>query len=130
MRILLDPCKIADVALITFREDGQAMPRYSSNDKKRLFKRADISIEYYNLNQSDFVRARIELRKKMDGLVRDADRYYKKLETGDATNDYAYETTLKALRKMRDKFAPYSSFCMTYLDNHKHEEFMIGVFTS
>ncbi|MDP1667356.1 MAG: hypothetical protein Q8L79_19795 [Methylobacter sp.] len=126
--ILLDPCKAADVALITFKDDGEAMARYGCDAKPRLFQRADISIKYYNLNHSDFVRARIELREKMDGLVRDADKFYKKLETGDATHDHAYETTIKTLRRMRDKFAPYSSFCMAYLDKYRHEDFLVGVF--
>ncbi|MGZ8910749.1 MAG: hypothetical protein ACXW09_12255 [Methylococcaceae bacterium] len=126
--MLLDPCKAADVALITFKDDGEAMARYGYDAKPRLFQRADISIEYYHLNHSDFVRARIELREKMDGLVRDADKFYKKLETGDGTHDHAYEVTIIKLRKMCDKFAPYSSFCMAYLDKYRHEDFLVGVF--
>ncbi len=126
--MLLDPCKAADVALITFKEDGEAMARHNSQANPRLFQRADVSIDYYHLNHTDFVNARIKLRDEMDDLIRDAGKYYKKLETGDGTHDHAYEVTIQKLRKMRDKFAPYSSFCMAYLDKYRHEDFLVGVF--
>lgn len=125
---LLDPCKLTDVALITFKEDGEAMARYNSQTNPRLFQRADVSIDYYHLNHTDFVNARIKLRDEMDDLIRDSDRYYKKLETGDATHAHAYETTITTLRKMCNQSAPYSSFCMAYLDKYRHKDFLVGVF--
>lgn len=126
--ILLDPCKAADVALITFKEDGEAMARYSENIKPRLYQRADVSINYYSLNHSDFVRARIGLRDEMNRLIKSADKYYKKLESGDATNDHAYEEAITLLRKMCKHAAPFSSFCKSYLDSYRYEDFLSGVF--
>ena len=126
--LLLDPCKATDVALITFKEDGEAMPRYGKEKRPKAFARADVSIKFYNINHSDFVNARIELRDQMDGLVNDAAKYYKKLETGDAIHEHAYERVIEQLIDMLDKEAPYSSYCVAYLDRYKHDDFLDGVF--
>jgi len=126
--MLLDPCKVTDVALITFKDDGEAMPRHNREKRPKAFARADISIEFYNINHSDFVKARIALRDIMDNLVVDAAKYYKKLETGDAIHEHAYERAIKQLVDMRNINAPYSSYCIAYLDKHNHKEFFEGVF--
>jgi hypothetical protein len=126
--ILLDPCKLSDVRLITFRENGEAMARENETTKPRQFQRADVSIKYYNLNHSDFVRARILLRDEMNDLLKNAKRFYNKLETGDATHDHAYETTIQRLRSFTNPNAEFSSFCLAYLENFKHEDFIAGAF--
>lgn len=121
--VLLDPLKATDVQLLAFKPDGEAMPRFSEKKHARKFFRADKSIEYYNINHSDFVRSRIDLRDNIDKDVKAAVRYFNKLETGDADNGLAYEEAICRLRKMRDKTAPFSSFSVSYLDSfrHKHE---------
>jgi hypothetical protein len=119
--VLLDPLKATDVQLLQFKQDGEAMPRFSVEKSPRKFMRADMSIAYYNLNHSDFVRCRIELRDIIDKEIKAASRYYNKLETGDADNDLAYEEAIRKLRKMRSKDAPFSSFCVAYLDQYRHK---------
>ena len=64
----------------------------------------------------------------MNKLIKSAGKYYKKLESGDATNDHAYEEAIASLRKMRKHEAPFSSFCVAYLDSYRHEDFLSGVF--
>lgn len=125
---LLDPCKTTDTALLTFKEDGEAMPRHDPKIHQRLFRRADISIKYYHLNHTDFVRARLELRDAMEQNVRAAKKYFNHLEKGDAVNDFAYEEAVATLRAMRKTTAPYSSFCVTYLDQYKYDDEIAGVF--
>lgn len=125
--ILLDPLKATDVQLLQFKPDGEAMPRFSEDKHARKFMRADQSILFYNLNHSDFVRCRIELRDQMYKGVKAAKRYFDKLETGDAVNDLAYEQEICRLRKMRSKEAPFSSFCITYLDGFRHKPEYEGV---
>ncbi len=124
---LLDPCKATDTALLTFKEDGEAMARYGPKPQTRLNRRAEISIKLYNLNHTDFVRARQDLRDDMERLVRSAKRYFEHLESGDAVNDHAYEEAIAALRKMRQPSAPFSSFCVAYLDQYKFNEELAGV---
>lgn len=118
--ILLDPLKATDVHLLQFKPDGEAMPRFSEEKHARKFMRADQSILFYNLNHSDFVRCRIELREQIETDVKAAKRYFNKLETGDADNDLAYEQTICRLRKMRSLEAPFSSFSIAYLDGFRH----------
>ena len=125
--ILLDPCKLSDVRLLTFKEDGEAMPRESFDDKPTLFKRAATSIHLYSLNHTDFVRERLKLRDNLIKLIRDAKKYYKKLETGDAVHEHAYEQTIIKIREAVDKDSEFSSFCLAYIENYKYEESLSGV---
>jgi len=125
--VLLDPLKATDVQLLQFKPDGEAMPRFSEDSSPRKYMRAATSIELYNLNHSDFVRSRIELRDAIEKEVKAAARYFKKLENGDAVNDLAYEETIRRLRKARSEKAPFSSFCIAYLDNFRHKPEYQGV---
>lgn len=125
---LLDPCKTTDVALLTFKEDGEAMPRFSSDTKPRLYRRAHTSINYYHLNHADFVRARQHLRDDIERHISSATKYFQYLEKGNAVNDHAYEEAITALRKMRQPTQPYSSFCAVILDRYKYDEALAGVF--
>lgn len=125
--VLLDPLKATDVQLLHFKPDGEVMPRFSEGNHARKFMRADLSIAFYNLNHSDFVRCRIELRDQIDKDVNAAKRYFNKLETGDADNDLAFEQAICRLRKMRSKEAPFSSFCIAYLDGFRHQSEYEGV---
>lgn len=125
--VLIDPLRATDVQLLQFNSNGEAMPRYSETDSPRKYLRAYISISLYNINHSDFVRARLDLRDAINKDVYSAKRYFNKLEKGDAVNDHAYEETICRLRGMRGKDAPYSSFCMAYLDEFRHKPEWQGV---
>lgn len=115
--ILLDPCKSADVALLTFKANGEAMPRYKKrSDTQRNFLGAEESIKYYNLNHSDFINARIDLRDKIDKCLLNKDIYFSMLETGDSVHEHAFEESLQLLRSMCNNAAPYSSFCIAYIE--------------
>lgn len=126
--LLLDPCKATDVTLITFKEDGEAMPLFDKNHRARAFERADISIVLYNINNSVFVRARLELRDRINSLLGDAKRFFSKLETGDATHAHGYERAIEQLLELIDEQAPYSGFCKAYIENHRHEDWLKGAF--
>ena len=126
--LLLDPCKATDVALITFKEDGEAMPRFNKKSRPRAFKRADISIELYNINNSTFVRARVDLREKINALLKDAERFFKKLESGDAAHEHAYERTIEQLLELTDERAAYSGFSKAYIENYRHQDWLCGAF--
>ncbi len=126
--LLLDPCKVSDVALITFKDDGEAMPRFDEADKPRAYQRADISIELYNINNSTFVRARIELGEKINNLLKDAGRFFIKLESGDAAHAHGYERAIAQLLELTDERAQYSGFCKAYIENYRHEDYLRAVF--
>lgn len=130
--VLLDPLRATDVQLLQFKPDGEAMPRFSEDRHARKFLRADKSIELYSLNHTDFVRERLKLRDRIDRDVNAARRYFNKLEEGDADNDLAFEEAICRLREMRSLKAPFSSFCVAYLDTYRHraeyEEVVEGLF--
>lgn len=125
--VLLDPLKATDVQLLQFKPDGEAMPRFSEDKHARKYMRAEKSISYYNLNHSDFVRRRMEIRDQIDKDVKAARRYFNKLESGDADNDLAYEEAIRRLRTARSKDAAFSSFSISYLDSFRHDEDYEGV---
>lgn len=126
---LLDPCKASDVALLTFKDDGEAMERHDPVTHPRLHRRANTSINYYHLNHTDFVRARQGLRDEMEKQVHSAQIYFKRLEQSDAGNDHAYEEAIESLRAKRQASAPYSSFCVVFLDRYKSDDALVGVFS-
>jgi hypothetical protein len=125
--LLIDPCNAGDVALLTFKDDGEVMPRWSENHQYK-WKKATKSIDLYHLNHSDFVKARIELRDRIEKICGQAKRLFNKLEAGDADHELAYEAALRELLRLRDKRAPYSGFCVAYLDRYRNEDYLDGVF--
>ena len=126
--LLLDPCEAADVALITFKEDGEAMSRFAEEDSVKAYKRADTSIEYYHLNHTDFVKERIKLREDMKVSIKNAKKAFQKIDGGDAFHETTFKSAIKRLRGMRSEKAPYSSFCVAYLDKFKRDKYLAGVF--
>lgn len=125
--LLIDPCKADEVALITFKPDGEAMARHPE-DETYKFKKANLSIKYYNLNHSDFRKARTALRDQIENLRIEAKRFYDRLEDGDADHQTAYSGAITKLRKMRAPDSPYSAFCVAITDAYRSEPAMAGVF--
>jgi hypothetical protein len=68
------------------------------------------------------------LRDEITNQLKLARRYFQKLESGDADHDSAYATAIETLRDMIDVNAPYSSFCLSYVRQYKHDEALCGVF--
>ncbi len=126
--LLLDPCKQADVALLTFKDDGEAMSRFAEAGHKRSFDRAEASIEYYNLNHSDFKKARVAIRDELTRHIENAERFFKKLETGDASHDMAYEGAITDLRNACSSKSPYSSYAIAFLDRYRTSDSLAAVF--
>ena len=115
------------MGLITFRDDGEAMPRISEEEGKKAFTRAEVSIKFYHLNHTEFVKARMRLRDELARLVADAERAFDKLDTGDAFHATTYENAISGLRNMKSEKAPYSGFCVAYLERLRHMPFLAGV---
>ena len=125
--LYLDPCRTTDVGLITYKDDGEAMPTVGEGEGKKAFTRADRTIAAYNLNHTEFVKARIKLRDEMTNLVADAKRAFNGLDKGDAFHAQTYENAIARLRNMVSRQAPYSGFCIAYLDRLRHMVFLAGV---
>jgi hypothetical protein len=128
--LLIDPCNSAEVALITFAENGEATERHNKDKKPMSYEKAHRSILLYHLNHSDFVRERIKIRDRITKLIEDARRYYRKFGTdeSDADADYAYMRAIEELRKTRMEQAPFSSFAIAILRPYQQDESLEGVF--
>jgi hypothetical protein len=130
--MLVDPCNLADVALITFAENGEATERHSEAVKEKSYKKAHNSILLYHLNHSDFVKERIKIRDNLMGQIQDAERYYKKLgtEKDDSDNAHAYERAIEQLRQACNEKAPFSSFAISMLRPYRLQDSLEAVFIS
>jgi hypothetical protein len=127
--LLIDPCDPAEVAQITFAENGEATERHGK-DKPKFYEKAHRSILLYHLNHSDFVKARIIIRDDIIKHIEDAKRYYRKLGTdhADADDDHAYMRAIEQLRQACSEEAPFSSFAIALLRPYRLDESLEGVF--
>lgn len=125
--LLLDPCKAGDPQLLAFAENGEALPRYSEEFRPRAYERARRSIEIYHLNHSDFVAARLELKGHLEELIKRAERFWKRLDEGNADMDAAYSNAMRDILNHIDSNAEYSAFAKMIVDNHRDKEYLAGV---
>lgn len=125
--LLIDPCKPEEVALTTFKEDGEAMPRWGENEPYK-HKKASKSIELYSLNHTDFVKARIALRDQIEEARQQAETFFNRLENGDADHEKAYAIAIKKLRNLQSPNAPYSGYCISLMKRYRNEGYLEGAF--
>lgn len=124
--LLIDPCVAHEPELITFKEDGEAMPRFPVDQAYKHGKAAK-SIELYSINHSEFVTARLELRDRIEKLKKDAKRFFSKLETGDAVHESGYASAIAELARLRSAPAPFSAFCAAMIEPSSHEDYLFGL---
>ena len=124
---LIDPCNADEVAMITFKEDGEAMARFPAEQKYK-HEMAMKSIECYNINHSEFVKARMDVKARIEELRVEAKRLFARLEDGDADHKRSYSEAIKTLRRMRQSKAPYSAFCVAITDSLRGDEALSGIF--
>jgi hypothetical protein len=108
---LLDPKKKADTLLLTFGEDGRAVPTYSKEQHSVSFQRADTSIKLYHLNHPEIGEARLVLCNEVKELVREGDRAFARQEENPAAalvGTESFESVVRRIRAMIDKKAEYS----------------------
>lgn len=124
--LLIDPCIAHEPELIIFKNDGEAMPRFSAEHPYKYVKAAR-SIELYSINHSEFVTERLELRDRIESLKQDAKRFFGKLETGDAVHEAGYESAIKELSRLRSATSPFSAFCAAMIDPASNEDYLFGL---
>lgn len=124
--MLIDPCVAHEPDLITFKNDGEAMPRFSKDHEYKHGKAAR-SIELYSINHSEFVTARLDLRDRIEQLKKDAKRFFGKLESGDADHENGYANAIAELARLRSAPEPFSAFCAAMIDPSSHEDYLFGL---
>lgn len=66
---LLDPCRVEDPSLLSFRQDGYPVPTHDEVLDPWSNERARCSIRHYHLDHGDLVRDRKDLWLRVDNLV-------------------------------------------------------------
>ncbi|MBI1766465.1 MAG: hypothetical protein HYR56_34085 [Acidobacteria bacterium] len=117
--LFLDPCKPQDVALLWYADDGRVIPKFDEKQKPEAFKRADKSIEYYNLNERDIKEARQVLYHKIKELVEQGDYHFEDSFNGVPDADHSLGQVIKSLGELIDKKAEYSAFAKAVIEGFK-----------
>lgn len=117
--LFLDPCKPQDVALLWYADDGRVIPKFDEKQKPEAFKRADKSIEYYNLNERDIKEARQMLYHKIKDLVEQGDYHFEDSFNGVPDADHSLGQIIKSLGELIDKKAEYSAFAKAIIEGFK-----------
>ena len=125
--LFLDPCRAGDPQLLTFAENGEALPRHSETLRQRAYERARKSIEIYHLNHSDFVAARLGLKRRLEKLIKRAEHSWKRLDEGNADMDKAYSNIISDILDCIDPDAEFSAFAKMIVDKYRCKDYLAGV---
>jgi len=108
---LLDPTKKDDVFLLTFNENGEAMP-LNPNEDAWDHKRADYTIKVLNLNAPKLVRARKLRWQRLSHII---NKIISKEEEYNYTPSVKLQTELDQLKaNIRELISPMSELSSTY----------------
>lgn len=128
--LLIDPCKPGDVALLWFTDDGRVTPKHDKNLNPFAFKRADISIEQYNLNERDIKDKRLGLYDDIKKLIERGDFHYVDYLNGDPNAGFAIDGIIEDLAKYVKKDAEFSAFAIATIKGFRggpKREWMDGI---
>ncbi len=112
---------------VAFAENGEALPRHSEKVRLRAYERARNSIEIYHLNHSDFVDARLQLKRHLEELIKRAKHFWKRLDEGNADMDEAYSNAIKDIFDHIDPNSEFSAFSKMIVDKYRDKEYLAGV---
>jgi hypothetical protein len=108
--VLLDPCNPSDVLLLSFSDDGRAIPAFSKEEKPWAYERADRSIELYNLNEVEIKEARQGIYNRIKILIEDGDEYFQEAYDLNAPASLAFERVIEELARLIHKDSEFSAF--------------------
>ena len=119
--LLLDPCKRSDVGLLWFAEDGRAVPKYGEKDRLHAFKRAEVSIDCYHLNEKEIKEARQGLYHDIKELIEQGDFYFEDYLDGEPNAEKGISETILSLEKMKERKAEFSAFVKAIIAGSRKE---------
>lgn len=127
---LLDPTVPGDPAMLWFLDDGTATPRYAASQARVFNRRAEISIDVYNLND---IRIREERRAIANEIKLQVARGEKFLNAALNEDEAAYELFKEACRVIQAKIceeAEFSSAARAVLAGYRDKEWVVGILTT
>jgi hypothetical protein len=119
---ILDPRSQGDTLLITFEDDGRAIPCYANDENSLHCKRAIISIRIYHLNHPDVKEARFTVCNEIHELVKEGDRAFLRQDENIHTalvGKESFDGIVRRIRSMVDRDAEYSRAARAVLSSHR-----------
>ncbi|MGP5562324.1 hypothetical protein [Vreelandella alkaliphila] len=120
--LLIDPCKMADVSLLDFSDDGRPRPKHPNVQAKN--ERVLCSIRYYHLDHPDLNEARRQLALDIRDWVETGDALYPDFNTGRGSIDRAFETNLENIARSIASDAPFSVFAKKMVKGYQDREWI------
>jgi hypothetical protein len=121
---LLDPVVAADPPLLWFMDDGQATPRYKKETSQLFFKRADVSIRVYNLNQAKIADARSLIAFEIKRQVERGEKYLDDAAAGDKAALDHFKEVYRVLSGHIAAEAEYSAAARAFLASYRDKEWV------
>lgn len=119
---LLDPRSVSDPLLLTFQDDGRAVPRYDNDEDSLHYKRADVSIQHYHLNHPEIREARFAVCDEVKKLIGEGDRAFVRQEENPQAalvGRESFDGIVRRIRLMVDKDAEYSRAARAILTSYR-----------
>tara|TARA_R110002072_G_scaffold105615_2_gene230887 strand:+ start:11476 stop:12258 length:783 start_codon:yes stop_codon:yes gene_type:complete len=120
--VLIDPCKMTDVSLLDFYDDGRPKAKHPKDITKN--KRAVDSIKYFHLDHPDLNEARRSLALDIRDWVETGDELYPDFNTGISGVDKAFETAVDSLARAISPDAPFSIFAKKMVKGYQDREWI------
>jgi len=108
--LFIDPCKATDVGLLWYADDGRVEPKYRKAVSPLAFKKAEVSIEYYNLNEREIKDQRQGIYAEIKDLIERGDFHYSDYLSGEPNAVHAVDGIIKHLAAYTRRDAEYSAF--------------------
>jgi hypothetical protein len=127
---ILDPRSQGDPLLLTFEDDGRAIPRYGNDDSSLHCKRASISIKIYHLNHPDVKEARFTVCNEIHELVKEGDRaFLRQSENLHAAlvGRESFDGIVRRIRLMVDRDAEYSRAARAVLSSYRSKPWVESI---
>lgn len=126
---LLDPTRATDPGLLWFQEDGQAVPRYDSEENHVFHLRSLVSIDLYHLNYTDTVERRRHLHNRIRQAVEHGDKCFIRSADDEQIDDLvsdALEKVMRDLWEMINETAEFSAAARDFLSGFRDREWVEG----
>jgi hypothetical protein len=127
---LLDPVVAADPPLLWFMDDGQATPRFTEERFSLFFRRADISIRVYNLNQAKIADARSLVAFEVKRQIQRGEKYLNDAAAGDPAALDHFQDVYRILLGLIGAEAEYSAAARAFLAGYRDKDWVVQALTT
>jgi uncharacterized protein (TIGR02646 family) len=122
---LLDPTVALDPNLLTFVDDGRAVPAYPEDSSKLFFHRASTSIDVYNLNDQRVKEERFIIAQTIKREVARAERHLNDAQEGQPAAVEHFQEVYRVILKLIAAKAEFSAAARAILAGYKEKAWVM-----